>query len=203
MDFFIYLILFVIAYLIGSISPATLLALKRGIDLNKVGSKSAGATNSMRSLGIKTGFLVLLLDFFKGWLPVFLALFYLPDYYIDAHKAALLILFAIALGHIYPLYFKFKGGKAVACLAGGVFAFIPFEALIATLVFIGILFIGRRVSLASISITIFLPSFYAYYNKNNIDLSMLLFLVFAGIFVIFTHRQNIKRLLNGTETKIF
>lgn len=203
MIFFIYLILFVIAYLIGSISPSIILARKQGINLNKFGSKSAGATNSMRSLGIKTGFLVLALDFLKGWVPVFISLFYLPEDYIDAHKVALLVLFAIALGHIYPLYFKFKGGKAVASLAGGFFALIPFEALISTLVFISILFIGRRVSLASISITIFLPSFYAYYNKNNIVLSILLSLILAGVFVIFTHRQNIKRLLTSRETKIF
>lgn len=191
------------AYLLGSISPSILIAKSKGIKINTFGSKNAGATNTMRALGFKTALLVLFLDFIKAFAPVFVTLHILPSLIHNSVYLSLLVLCAIVLGHIYPIYFKFKGGKGVACLAGGVFAILPFEATIATLFFIIVLFVGRTVSIASLSITIFLPVFYIIYNKHNLNLVILSFLIIAGIFVLFTHRGNIKRLLQGTEPKTF
>jgi glycerol-3-phosphate acyltransferase PlsY len=174
----------------------------KGIDVREYGSGNAGATNTFRVLGKKAGIPVLLLDVLKGYLAVNLAWYtpYVPstEIYIN-----LQLTFGIAavLGHVFPVYVGFRGGKGVATLLGFMIAVFPEAALISILVFVLTLLFSKYVSLSSIFAGLFFP-FGVYYLSENVVPTMMIFAVFVPVLLIATHQRNIERLVRGDENKV-
>lgn len=198
------ILLVTVAYLLGSI-PSSVIVSKTffGIDIRDYGSGNAGATNTFRVLGSKWGIIVMVSDMLKGVLAVKLA-FLLPNY---VHSDLLLTNFQIALGlaavlgHIYPIFAQFRGGKGVATLFGIVLGISPITAISCSGVFLIVLYLTRFVSLSSILASIAFPIFIlVIFNVDN-----QLYRVFAiavALMVILTHQKNIGRLLRGSESKV-
>ena len=187
------------SYLVGSIPTSAIIAkLKGKIDLTKEGSGNLGATNVSRVIGKKFGFITLVIDAAKGFIPVFLAIKLFPAPVIFLPLLPLIII-APVVGHCYSIFIKFKGGKGVATALGVFLAVSPKAVLMAFLIFIIILFFTRYVSLSSMVSAFFMP-FLIFYTIKNIylfDAS-----AFIAILIIYKHSPNIKRLLNGTEHRI-
>ena len=182
------------AYLLGSIPSGLWIGRKFfQIDIRQHGSGNLGATNSFRILGKKAGTIVLLMDLLKGSISVLLLK------QMDLHGVSPLIiaLFAV-VGHTYPLFANFKGGKAVATFAGVILAYQPVLFLIGLGIFILTLAISKMVSFTSmltISIGVLLSLYFQ-------DMVLTTIALLADIFIIYRHRTNIQRILNGTEAKV-
>ena len=192
-----------VAYLLGSIPSSVWIGkIFYGIDVREHGSGNAGTTNTIRILGYKAGIPVFIIDALKGWLAVFLTKIifgYFPSMEMPEYMPIVSAV-AVVLGHIFPVFAGFRGGKGVATLLGVGFGLIPIPALIALAIFMVVLFSFGYVSLASIIATITLPVVtYFFVMPDNIFL--LLLTIAVAVFVPITHRQNIKRLMNGTENK--
>ena len=194
----------ILAYLIGSIPTSVWIGrIFYKVDVRTKGSKNAGATNTIRVLGYKAGIPVLILDVFKGWLAVYIAHFFWTDTMSFPDLIDLKIILAIAavVGHIFPIYVGFKGGKGIATLLGIGIALYPFAALIAVGVFIIVLLISGYVSLSSITACICFPFIEIILLGNDEYISLIILAIAVAIFVPVTHRKNIKRLLRKEETK--
>ena len=182
------------AYLLGSIPSGLWIGRKFfQIDIRQHGSGNLGATNSFRILGKKAGSIVLLMDLLKGSISVLLLK------QMDLHGVSPLIiaLFSV-IGHTYPLFANFKGGKAVATFAGVILAYQPVLFLIGLGIFILTLAISKMVSFTSmltISIGVLLSLYFQ-------DMVLTTIALLADIFIIYRHRTNIQRILNGTEPKV-
>lgn len=189
-----YLLSGIIGYLFGIIPFSYLVPkLLDNIDIRNYGSGNAGATNVYRVLGIKGGLLALLGDFSKGFFSVlFVSYLFGADYGIVAG------LFAV-IGHCYPATLKFKGGKGVATTAGLVFAVNPIIALIVLVFQLLVIYFTKIMSLASILSAIFFPVLTYLFNM---DLQFVMIASFLGIFVIYRHRSNVRRLLKGEESTL-
>jgi glycerol-3-phosphate acyltransferase PlsY len=196
--------LIILAYLIGSI-PTALIISRRffDIDIRDYGSGNMGATNAFRVLGPKFGTLIMVLDILKGMLAV--GLFYLLPYYLEDETARTNFMIglglAAVLGHIFPVYADFKGGKGVATLLGMLLAVQPVVALTSVGVFALVLFLTRYVSLSSILGAIMLP-ISVLWIWNEDELSYRIFAVLVAFLVIITHQKNIGRLIRGVETRV-
>lgn len=195
-----YMLLSLLAYFSGSIPSGVWIGKTfKGIDIRTVGSKNSGATNAYRNLGAVYGIMTLVIDALKGYLPLLVAnKMGVSDKYI-----VVIGLIAI-LGHSFSCFLNFKGGKGVATSLG-VFLFLAPKAIgIATLGFLIVVFFTRYVSLSSITAAIILPIMTMILPaKDGVDKFTLSILsVFIGVFVIYKHKTNITRLLNGTESKI-
>ncbi len=147
-----------------------------------------------------------LIDFLKAFVPVLLLriLGPLPGVFhaLEFPLSGMVVLAGVVIGHVFPLYFSFRGGKGVAALAGGWFAILPLECAAAVLVFAAVVGIFRRVSLGAVTVAVFLPVFYcirAAVRFGAVDLLPAAALLLSGIFILWTHRANIGRLLRGTE----
>lgn len=174
-----------------------------GIDVRQHGSHNAGATNTFRVLGPKAGVPVLLLDVLKGFLPVrLLPLWSGTDHYSDQWTLLrVLLVSAAVIGHLYPVFAGFRGGKGIATSLGGVLAVHPGAAMICVLVFFAVFLSWRFVSLASLVAAISFPLAIVFvYREPSIVLRV--FAVLLCIMVFYTHRQNIGRLLKGTEGRM-
>lgn len=193
-----YIILFiVIAYLLGSIPSALIVGkISKNIDIREHGSGNLGATNAFRVLGTKAGIIVTLSDILKGTLATVLPL--LASFYIDVDISSLFVgLFAV-LGHTYPIFARFKGGKAAATSAGVILGVSPLMFVIIVLVFITILYLSKYVSLSSM-LTGIIASIVSYLVSDR----FLFFVILAlTIFICIRHKDNIKRIINKTEPKI-
>ena len=191
------------AYLAGSIPSAVWVGrLFYGVDVRTQGSGNAGATNTIRVLGVKAGIPVLLFDVFKGWLAVYLSRYFTPADFTYQQETILRISMAVAavLGHVFPVFAGFRGGKGIATLLGVGIALYPYAALSVLGIFILVFLIGRYVSVASITGAISFPLLVIFvFNPHSIPLILLA--VFVGIFVPLTHHRNIRRLINGTENR--
>ncbi|MCL6524643.1 MAG: glycerol-3-phosphate 1-O-acyltransferase PlsY [Thermoflavifilum sp.] len=200
------LMLIILAYLIGSVSNAVWIG-KRffHMDIREYGSGNAGATNTFRVLGPKVGTIVLVLDMVKGVIAVELA--YLIPYYAQPGHAAQLMNFQLALGlaavlgHIFPIWADFRGGKGVATLFGMVLAIQPMVALICVGVFALVLLLTHYVSLSSILAAIAFPILILFVFKAH-QLIYQLFAIAIALLVVITHQKNIQRLLNGRENRV-
>lgn len=182
-------------YGLGSVSFALLLARARGIDLRQVGSGNLGATNAGRALGRKSGVLVYFLDALKGFLPVWLALRWTgsPTVAVEMAVAAGAGAF---LGHLWPLWHGFRGGKGVATLSGALLALAPLVVLAAGLSFLLGVLLTRIMSVGSIAFGLALgPAAFVLQAPAPVAL----FAALGGLGLIFTHRTNIRRLLRGEE----
>lgn len=193
-----------LAYAIGSIPTAVWVGrLFYGKDVRNEGSGNAGATNTIRVLGLKAGIPVLLIDVFKGYAAVWLAPFIAHEMHYSLHEAYLLLgaAAAVVLGHTFPLFAGFRGGKGVATLLGVGFGLYPFSALIVLGIFIAILGFSHYVSLASVTAGLAFP-FIVFFIFPPDHWSFYALAVAVAVFLPITHRRNIQRLIGGTESKI-
>lgn len=192
-----YVIFIIIAYLLGSI-PSALIVGKIGynIDVREHGSKNMGATNAFRVLGKKAGIIVTISDILKGTLATIAPL--IGAMFMDVEVSRLLIGIFAVIGHTYPIFAKFKGGKAVATSGGVILGINPllFIAIVAT--FLITLKITKYVSLSSMLTGVIATIISAFLH----DLLLFCMILFLTIFVIIRHRENIKRIKNKTEPKI-
>lgn len=192
-----YLVFIIIAYLLGSI-PSALIVGKLGykIDIREHGSGNLGATNAFRVLGTKAGIIVTLSDILKGTIATLVPL--IAGMYYDVEVSRLIIGIFAVLGHTYPIFAKFKGGKAVATSGGIILGVHPILFLIMVLTFLITLYLFKYVSLASMVTGVVSTIITAFMND------LLLFILILGltIFVFYRHKDNIKRIKNKTEPKI-
>lgn len=200
------------AYLCGSVPFGYIAGRMKGVDLRKCGSGNIGATNVIRTLGKGIGIPVFILDFLKGFLPVFLASRYLLSGVSPDGASVFLVLMSLCavLGHTYTCWLKFKGGKGVATGAGVVVALNPFAGGVIILVWIVLFCSTRYVSLASILAAAAFPlaALYDYHYFSPIpapegSTPILVFSFVIAVLVILKHKDNIKRLLDGTEHRAF
>lgn len=197
-------ILIIIAYFIGSIPTALLISKSFfQIDIRDYGSGNMGATNTFRVLGAKFGTIVMVGDMLKGVFAV--ALFNLLPYYLtnELDRTNLMIGLGLAavIGHIYPIWAQFKGGKGVATLFGMVLAIQPVVAINCVAVFLLVLYLTRYVSLSSIIAGVALPiSVLWIYNEKEVFYR--LFAVAVSALIVLTHQKNISRLLKGNEGRV-
>ena len=192
------------AYLIGSLSFAVIVSRAMGLsDPRTYGSGNPGATNVLRSGSKPAAIVTLLLDAAKGWLPVMLVKWFGPAWDLSEGTQALAGLAAF-LGHLYPVFFAFKGGKGVATAVGVLLAFEPLLALATLVTFAIIVFFSRYVSLASMVAAVFAPAYYLIGDGVAWTASgaKTLALIAMGLLLIWRHRENIHRLLAGTESKL-
>ena len=200
------LIVIVCAYLIGSIPTALIISKKFfGIDIRDYGSGNMGATNTFRVLGSKYGTIVMICDILKGMTAV--ALYNFLPFYVNHgsgfERTNLMIGLGLSavLGHVFPIWANFKGGKGVATLFGMIIAIQPVVAITCVAVFVLVLYLTRFVSLSSILAALMLPvSVLWIWNEHEV-----LYRVFAlivAVLVIVTHQKNIGRLLRGVESRI-
>ena len=193
-----------LAYLLGSLSFAVIISKVLGMsDPRSYGSKNPGATNVLRSGNKGAAVATLLLDGAKGWLPVVLVKWFGSDYGLGDGTVAAVAL-AVFIGHLYPVFFQFKGGKGVAT-AAGVLLGISWGLGVATLATFGIVvFFSRYVSLASIAAAVFAPFFYLLGDRAvwYVDKNMTAAVMLISALLVYRHRENIGKLLKGTESKL-
>ncbi|MEG0291625.1 MAG: glycerol-3-phosphate 1-O-acyltransferase PlsY [Anaerovoracaceae bacterium] len=181
----------VLAYFIGNISPSTILAKANGIDIKSAGSGNAGTTNALRVLGKKAAIITLIVDVLKGTIAVLLG------HYVGGHFTAMLCVVGVFCGHIWPIIYKFKGGKGVATAFGslvGLNVAMGFTALL--IVIIGVL-VTKRMSAGSVLGAATFPIIAWIFEPGFIYLGTVL-----AMLVLVKHRANIKRLINGEEPKL-
>jgi glycerol-3-phosphate acyltransferase PlsY len=196
-------ILVLAAYLIGSIPTAVWVGkLFYHLDIRKHGSGNAGATNVIRVLGYKAGIPVMLFDVFKGWIAVKLAWFF-PSALLSPDTLiwlAIGLAVAAILGHIYPVYAGFRGGKGVGTIAGAGIALYPLALLIVLGVFAITLAITRYVSVSSMLAAVLFP-FIVYFITGQHHPALITLAIFVAFFIPWTHRSNILRLIRKEEKK--
>lgn len=194
-----YLIIFIIAYLLGNISTSYIIAKRvAGVDIRTQGSGNAGSTNVLRTLGKKAGLMTFVGDLLKGIIAVLLAGIIAKYIGLDPLTAKYIAVVGVVSGHNWPAFLGFKGGKGVATSLGSMIAVNPIMALSCFLVFLIIVYITKYVSLGSV-LSISLSPVIMMFNQNIKGVLVTLFLALS---VIYTHRENIKRLINKTERKI-
>ena len=201
----IFFILIFVSYIIGSFPTAVWLGkIFHNIDIREHGSHNAGATNTFRVLGNKWGWIVLFVDIGKGYLAASLPFFLSSLYY--GFKDEVLILQLIAslcsvVGHVFPVFANFRGGKGVATTLGIILAINLDTALISLAIFLIVFLMTKYVSLGAIIASILFPfiSFFAMHEDARI---MIIFSILVSLIVLFSHRKNINRLLRGEENKM-
>jgi glycerol-3-phosphate acyltransferase PlsY len=201
------------AYLLGSIPFGLLIGLARGVDIRQHGSKNIGATNAGRVLGRKWGYLVLILDVLKGFVPTLAASFVLVQQPVDSVMLLHWIMVGLAavLGHTWPVYLKFRGGKGVATTVGVALGVFPYYtiAMVAALVLYAVVRFGTGlVSAGSLTIAVAFPMAFFVYLGVDSDMTIREFWplavvsVLLGLLIIVRHRSNIARLVRGREMKL-
>jgi len=187
------IVVIILSYLLGSIPTGYIVGVLAGVDIRKVGSGNVGATNVARAVGKKRGVLTLIADVVKGFVPVFIA------GRLDlSHTALALIAIAAFLGHLYPVFLKFQGGKGVATALGVLLALAPMATLILMAVFAVVAVSSRLVSLSSMITALAAPfTLWSFsYSPTVIATG-----VFLAVMITVRHRDNIRRLLAGTEPR--
>ncbi len=189
-----YIISLVLGYLLGSINGSMIVSKSLGKDIRNYGSGNAGATNTLRVFGKKAVVAVSLIDVLKGILSVLFArLLFAGDIFVYIAGGAAI------LGHIFPIFFDFRGGKGVLTSFSVMIAAEPFAALIIGVIAIGIMAVTKYVSLGScIGAILFIIYPFVFFKS----ISLCVFCAFCGVVVIVKHKSNIKRLLSGTERKL-
>jgi|TARA_B110000091_G_scaffold209950_1_gene251952 glycerol-3-phosphate acyltransferase PlsY len=199
-----YIFLIILSYLTGAFPSAVLIGkIFFKTDVREFGSGNAGATNTFRVLGKKAGIPVLILDIFKGWLAVNYIFFIssLSNNLDLVFEQQLVFGIAAVIGHLFPIYTGFRGGKGIATLLGLLVGIQPAAALLSSLVFIIIFFISRYVSLSSIFAALAFPII-IYFLSDSTDVSLIIFSIFVPLLALITHQKNIERLLKGEEVKV-
>lgn len=197
-------LLIVLAYFIGSIPTALIISRSFfGVDIRDYGSGNMGATNTFRVLGTKYGIIVMIFDILKGMLAVALYNF-LPHYlHNDWDKTNLMVGLGLAsvIGHIFPIFAQFKGGKGVATLFGMILAVQPVIAISCVSVFLAVLYLTRYVSLSSILAGLSLPVCVLWIWNDDVTIYRI-FAVLVAVLVVLTHQKNIIKILRGSESRV-
>lgn len=200
-----YILNAIIAYLLGSISFSVIFSKKiAGVDVRKEGSKNAGTTNVLRTAGKKAAALTLICDILKGVIAILIG--YAISFITEDLNAALLVqiagIFAI-IGHTFPVFFKFKGGKGIATSLG-ILLLINYQIGLICLVFwLIIVIFTKMISLGSIMAAILFPVLTIFITQNYlVEGNYILFGIIVAAFVVFNHRSNVKRILEGNENKL-
>lgn len=199
----IYIAVAVIAYLIGSVNFSVIISKKMaGFDVREKGSKNAGTTNILRTVGKKAAVITLICDILKGVIAVILAKILAAN--INEAIATQIAAICVVIGHTFPIFFEFKGGKGVATSIGILLVMNWQIGLICLSYGIVIIALTRMVSLGSISAAILFPILTIFINEHYIaeGASFIIFGILIAIIILFNHRENIKRLNNGTENRI-
>jgi acyl phosphate:glycerol-3-phosphate acyltransferase len=200
----IWLLIFALSYLIGSIPSGYLVARSKGIDISRHGSSNIGAANVARVMGKKWGYLVGICDFLKGFLATELGFLIASHFRLSPVLGSVIAAIASILGHNYTVWLGFKGGKGIATSGGAVLVlFPPLVFASAGVVWIAVFFTSRYTSLASISAAVALPiAVLLIGGKTGTDFWLLVgFSILMTALAIWRHRANIVRLLNGTENR--
>ena len=196
-------------YFLGSIPSAVWIGKSfYGVDVREKGSKNAGTTNTIRVLGLLPGLFVLGIDVFKGWLAVYFAKFFgssLAEMNTDylVYYQLVIGIFAV-IGHALPIFARFKGGKGVATMLGVVIGLFDKIIPLVLAVFVIVFILTHYISVSSMSAAVSFPVFYStcsiwlHYNINTVQLC---FSVIVALFILWTHRKNIKRLIHHEEPK--
>ncbi len=193
-----------VAYLVGSLSFAVIVSRVMGLsDPRTFGSKNPGATNVLRSGNKSAAIITLLLDAAKGWLPVMLVRWFGKPYGLDDGTVAMVGLAAF-LGHLYPVFFRFAGGKGVATAAGVLLGLNVWLGLATLLIWLATAVLFRYSSLASIVSALLAPAVYALGGGNAwyVSKSIAFSVVLMSLLLLYRHAENINRLVKGTESKI-
>jgi acyl phosphate:glycerol-3-phosphate acyltransferase len=191
------IITILLAYLVGSIPSGLIIGkLFYNTDIREHGSKNLGGTNTFRTLGIKAGLIVTSMDILKGTLATLLPLLIGTDIHIHPLAAGI----AAVVGHMYPIFAGFRGGKAVATSGGILLGYVPFLFVVLILVFFLLLYLTKYVSLSSMIAAIVALIYTLVFYTN--DIPLLIVVAVITIFVFYRHRANIKRIINRTEPKI-
>lgn len=204
MELLRYLPFLILAYLIGSIPTSVWVGrMFYKVDVRTKGSGNAGATNTIRVLGLKAGIPVLAFDIFKGWGAVYLSRFasFQPGNFPDRIDLGIMLAMAAVLGHVFPVYVGFRGGKGIATLFGVGLALFPLSALIVLGIFLIVFLSTRIVSLSSITAAISFPVIEIFMLGQTEYPSLMILSLLVAVFVPLTHKKNIKRLLKGEENK--
>lgn len=191
------------AYIIGSIPTAVWVGkIFYGVDVREYGSGNAGASNTFRILGKKAGVPVLIIDMLKGWGSTNLVYFFSisPPGSLQWVNFQLALGVTAVIGHIFPVFAGFRGGKGIATLFGMLIAVHPEAALFCVIIFIGLLIITRYVSLSSMSAGLAFPVLVIFFFKESVN-SLVLFAISVAVLILITHQKNIERLLKGKESK--
>ncbi len=203
----VYVIMAIIAYLIGSLNISIFISKKMaGFDVREKGSKSTGATNVLRTVGKKAAAITLVFDALKGVVSILIAL--LISLFAKEQSQAILVeiaAFFAVLGHTFPIYYGFKGGKGVATSLGIILVVNWKIALICLIFALLIMAITRMVSLGSISAAVLFAVLIIFIRDSyivNFEFSFIIFGILLAILVIFNHRTNLKRIISGTENKL-
>ena len=202
-----YILMAVIAYAIGSINFSVILSKKiAGFDLREKGSGNAGATNMLRSVGKGAAALTLILDVLKGLVAILIAKYIVGNLADSANTAILAQLagFFVVLGHTFPMFFGFKGGKGVATSLGVLLLVNPLIGGICLVFALAVMALTRMVSLGSIMAAVLFPVLTIFIDGNYIadGYNYVFFGIAMAAFVIFNHRSNLKRIYNGTENRL-
>ena len=191
------LILIILFYFLGSIPFGYLLTKIFGFgDIRNIGSGNVGATNVLRTGNKYLAFIVLFLDMIKGMVPFIIINLYFSN--MELINTIFLCHFAI-IGHIFPIWLKFKGGKGVATYIGFLFGMNLYIGLFFLLVWLFVSLLSKYSSLSSILASILVPIFIVFFNSNSY---IIIFLSYLSLVIILKHKENIRRLLNKTENKI-
>lgn len=202
-------IVIILSYLIGSIMPSIILTKKiKGYDVREKGSKNAGTTNVFRNAGILLGILTFIGDALKGVISVGIAFIVAYFTKVNAGELAQYALIFAVLGHTFPIFFGFKGGKGVATALGGMLVIHPILTGILIVYAIVQLILTKMMSVASLSSAILLPVLMVFMSQNVVKtfeasfISYLVFSIILSTIIVVNHRSNIKRLRNGDEMGI-
>ena len=207
MEFTYFIIFGLIAYHLGSIPTAVWVGKAwYSIDVREHGSQNAGATNTFRVLGKKPGIIVLAVDIVKGFIAVslvkWLNFFMVLDHTFDEIvQVQVVCAVAAILGHIFPVFAGFKGGKGVATSLGVIVGLEPLSALICIVLFLVVFIISNYVSLGAVVVSFAFPVVVWWVTDNSSDV-LFIFSIILSLAVIAAHRKNIKRLINGEENKM-
>ena len=206
-----FIIMGIIAYLIGSVNFSVIISKKMaGFDVREKGSGNAGTTNMLRSVGKKAAAITLLCDVLKGVVAILISIF-IGNIVEGTNKELLLQIagIAVVIGHTFPVFFGFKGGKGVATSLGILLMSNWKIGLICLIFAVLLMFLSRMVSLGSCTaailfpvLTLFIDDSYTILTEGKNGSSYLIYSIVLAVIVLFNHRSNIKRLLNGTENKI-
>lgn len=191
METFWFVLVIIIAYFLGNISPSILLGRARGVDIKKEGSGNAGTTNALRVLGKKAAVITLIIDIGKGFAAVQIGCL------LSGAQAAMFCALAAFIGHIWPLLFRFKGGKGVAVAFGTILAINWQLALIALGIVALTVLITRMVSMGSVIAAVSFPIISYFLEKD-----FFWFGIVMALIMLYAHRSNIKRIIHGEEHKL-
>ncbi len=208
-------LLFIVAYFIGSIPSGLIIGKKfRNVDIREHGSKNIGTTNAFRVLGPRLGIIVFIMDILKGGIPILIGRLLFHFEIIEDKLYFFIIMYGVvaAIGHMFPIFAKFRGGKAVATGFGILIFYTPIIALIGIISFIVTVKVSKYVSLGSLLGALFSLSstyiiFFVFtkfrtYPLVWVDIPLLIFVSLLSIAVFIRHRTNIYRLFKGTENKV-